>query len=89
MHGYAGRLLRVDLSSGQSWVESLDNTRARRYLGGRGMGARILLDEVPLGGDALGPENRLVFAMGPLAGTFAPGYRRAVRPSSCRCQDPP
>ena len=76
LHGYAGRLLRVDLGSGKSWVEPLDRARARRYLGGRGMGARILLDDVPRGCDPLGPENRLVFAMGPLAGTFAPGSGR-------------
>jgi aldehyde:ferredoxin oxidoreductase len=68
----------VDLSSGKSWAEPLDETRARRYLGGRGMGARILLDEVPVGCDPFGPENRLVFAMGPLAGTFAPGAGRFV-----------
>jgi aldehyde:ferredoxin oxidoreductase len=68
----------VDLSSGKSWVEPLDETRARRYLGGRGMAARILLDEVPPGCDPLGPDNRLVFAMGPLAGTFAPGSGRFV-----------
>ena len=78
MHGYAGRLLRVDLSSGKTWTEPLDGVRARRYLGGRGLGARILLDEVPRGCDPLGPENRLVFAMGPLAGTFAPGSGRFV-----------
>jgi len=78
MHGYAGRWLRVDLSSGRSWVEPLDEIRARRYLGGRGMAARILVDEVPKGCDPLGPENRLVFAMGPLAGTFAPGSGRFV-----------
>jgi aldehyde:ferredoxin oxidoreductase len=76
MDGYAGRLLRVDLSSGKTWVESLDEARARRYLGGRGLGARILMDEVPEGCDSLGPENRLIFAMGPLAGTFAPGSGR-------------
>jgi len=78
MDGYAGRLLRVDLSGGKTWVESLDEARARRYLGGRGLGARILIDEVPQGCDPLGPENRLIFAMGPLAGTFAPGSGRYV-----------
>jgi aldehyde:ferredoxin oxidoreductase len=78
MHGYAGRLLRVDLGSGKSWAEPLEATRARRYVGGRGMGARILLDEVPRGCDPFGPENRLIFAMGPLAGTFAPGSGRFV-----------
>ena len=40
------------------------------------MGAQILFDEVPRGADPLGPENRLVFAMGPLAGTNAPGSGR-------------
>ncbi len=78
MDGYAGRLLRVDLDRGTTSVESLDEVRARRYLGGRGLGARILMDEVPAGCDPLGPENRLVFAMGPLAGTFAPGAGRYV-----------
>ncbi|HSB68345.1 MAG TPA: aldehyde ferredoxin oxidoreductase family protein [Candidatus Methylomirabilis sp.] len=78
MHGYAGRLLRVDLDNGKSWAEPLEDARARRYVGGRGLGARILIDEVPPGCDPLGPENRLVFAMGPLAGTFAPGSGRYV-----------
>lgn len=78
MDGYAGRLLRVDLGSGKTWVESFDEARARRYLGGRGLGARILMDEVPEGCSPLGPENRLVLAMGPLAGTFAPGSGRFV-----------
>ena len=78
MYGYAGKWLRVDLGSGKTWVEPLDGARARRYLGGRGMGARILMDEVPEGCDPLGPENRLVLAMGPLAGTFAPGSGRYV-----------
>jgi aldehyde:ferredoxin oxidoreductase len=78
MHGYQGQWLRVDLSTGKTWAEPLAEARARRYLGGRGMGARILMDEVPAGCDPLGPENRLVFAMGPLAGTFAPGSGRFV-----------
>ncbi len=78
MYGYAGKWLRVDLGSGKTWAEPLDEARARRYLGGRGLGARILMDEVPEGCDPLGPENRLVLAMGPLAGTFAPGSGRYV-----------
>jgi aldehyde:ferredoxin oxidoreductase len=78
MHGYTGRWLNVDLGSGKTWITPLDEGRARQYLGGRGMAARILLDEVPNGCDPLGPENRLVFAMGPLAGTFAPGSGRFV-----------
>ena len=76
MHGYTGRLLRADLSTGKTWIEPLEESRARQYLGGRGLGARILIDEIPRGCDPLGPENRLVFAMGPVAGTFAPGSGR-------------
>jgi len=78
MHGYAGQWLRVDLDSGKSWVEPLDAMRARRYVGGRGMAARILLDETPPGCDPFGPANRLVFATGPLTGTYAPGSGRFV-----------
>jgi len=78
MHGYTGQWLRVDLGSGKSWAEPLEETRARRYVGGRGIAARILLDEVPRRCDPFGPENRLIFAMGPLAGTFAPGSGRFV-----------
>ena len=76
MAGYAGKLLRVDLSTGRIWDEPLDDARARKFLGGRGLGAQILFDELPRGADPLGPENRLVFAMGPLAGTSAPGSGR-------------
>jgi aldehyde:ferredoxin oxidoreductase len=78
MHGYTGRLLRVDLGTGKTWTTPLEAGWARRYLGGRGLGARILLDEVPGGCDPFGPENRLIVAMGPLAGTFAPGSGRFV-----------
>ena len=76
MFGYAGKLLRVDLSAGEISAETLDELRARKYLGGRGLGAQILFDEVPVGADPLGPDNKLIFAMGPLAGTSAPGSGR-------------
>ncbi|MDP6152904.1 MAG: aldehyde ferredoxin oxidoreductase family protein [Phycisphaeraceae bacterium] len=76
MFGYAGKLLRINLSTGDIWSEALTESRARKFLGGRGIGAQILFDEVPTGADPLGPENRLIFAMGPLAGTAAPGSGR-------------
>ena len=76
MFGYTGRLLRVDLSSAKVSVEELDPGKARKYIGGRGLGARILFDEVPPGTDPMAPENRLIFVLGPLAGTFAPGSGR-------------
>ncbi len=71
-HGYTGRVLFVDLTE-KSWrVEPLDEEMARAYIGGRGIGARLLWDLVPAGTDPLAPEAPLVFATGPLTGTQAP-----------------
>jgi aldehyde:ferredoxin oxidoreductase len=66
-----GRILRVDLSTGQIQVEPLDEGLARSYLGGRGLGARLLFAEVGPKVQPLSPENRLIFATGPLTGTRA------------------
>jgi aldehyde:ferredoxin oxidoreductase len=65
---YAGRLLRVDLSAGRLWSEPWSPADMRMYLGGAGLGAKILWEEVPpeVGWDH--PQNRLVLATGPLAG---------------------
>jgi aldehyde:ferredoxin oxidoreductase len=76
MFGYCGRFLRADLSSGSVSDYEVDAKTARKYLGGRGLGARILFDEVPFGADPMSSENRLIFVTGPLAGTFAPGSGR-------------
>jgi len=66
-HGYAGKMLRVDLSSGnQTKMPTTDY--ADRFLGGRGVAAKIYWDEVPPEVGALAPENRLLFMTGPLAG---------------------
>jgi aldehyde:ferredoxin oxidoreductase len=66
--GYAGQLLRVDLSAGRAWGEPWSPADMRMYLGGAGLGAKILWDEVPpeVGWDH--PQNRLVLGTGPLAG---------------------
>jgi len=74
--GYAGNILRVDLSSGRITREStLDYTD---FLGGRGIAAKIYWDEVPPEAGALDPENRLIFATGPLAGIPVLGGSRWV-----------
>jgi len=66
-YGYAGKILRVDLSSGStSLMSTMDY--AERFLGGRGIAAKIYWDEVPPEVKAFDPENRLIFATGPLAG---------------------
>jgi len=67
--GMTCRILRVDLSSGTISREERDERYYRKWLGGSGLIAQILLTEVPAGADALGPENKLVFALSPVTGT--------------------
>lgn len=72
MNGWTGKILRVDLENDDYLVEDLDETLAHDYIGGRGMGDRILFDETDHTCDPLGPENRLIFATGPLTGSGTP-----------------
>jgi aldehyde:ferredoxin oxidoreductase len=65
--GYAGKILRIDLSSARISL-ALTSDYADRFIGGRGIGARIYWDEVPAEARAFDPDNRLIFANGPLAG---------------------
>ncbi|MBN1692962.1 MAG: aldehyde ferredoxin oxidoreductase family protein [Dehalococcoidales bacterium] len=69
--GYMGKMLWVDLSGGKLKDEKLDEKLARRYIGGYGIGARVLFDRMKAGADPLGPENILGFTTGPLTGTPA------------------
>lgn len=78
LFGFAGKLLRVNLSTGEIGSESLEEGFARAYLGGRGFAARILYDELEPGIDPLGPDNKLVFATGVLTGTPAPVGNRTL-----------
>lgn len=70
-YGIKGKTLRVNLSKGEIREENLSERYLLQYIGGDGLGARILYDEVPPGIGALDPENQLVFAAGPLVGTKA------------------
>ena len=72
MYGYHGRILRVNLSNEKVSVESQSETDMRKYLGGRGLAAKILFDEVKPHIDPLDSSNKLVFATGPLAATGFP-----------------
>ncbi|WP_003544142.1 aldehyde ferredoxin oxidoreductase family protein [Desulfotomaculum nigrificans] len=78
MKGYAGKLLRVNLTTGAIGSVELKPEVARKYLGGRGLAARILFDEVPAGADPLGPENKVVIGAGPLANSKIPGSTRYI-----------
>ena len=73
MNGYAGTLLRVDLTRGEVRTEATPHSVVRRFLGGRGLGAYLLYTEVKKGADPLGPENKLYASTGPLSGTLFPG----------------
>ncbi|MBI2958070.1 MAG: hypothetical protein HYY32_04420 [Chloroflexi bacterium] len=69
LYGYAGKLLRVDLSSGALTDEPIDPQTARKFVGGTGIGTKVLYDEVPPGVEWSDAENRLIIASGPLGGT--------------------
>jgi aldehyde:ferredoxin oxidoreductase len=75
--GWAGKLLRVDLNTGKTWTEpSLEY--GRKYIGGRGIAARIGWEEITPGTGPFDPENPLIFTVGPLTGTSAPNSGRAT-----------
>ena len=76
MGGWMGTILDVNLTTGEVSTKPLDLDMARQYLGGRGLGARLLWDEVGPEVDALSPANVLIFAGGPLTGT---GYQTSNR----------
>lgn len=78
MDGYMGKLLAVDLSSGEIEDEPLNMEYARQFIGGSGLAARYLYDMVTVDTDPLGPDNPLIFMTGPLTGTRAPLCGRHV-----------
>nr|MCU0585282.1 aldehyde ferredoxin oxidoreductase [Desulfobacterales bacterium] len=70
--GYMGKLAFVDLTSGSVSVEMLSDRTAREFIGGYGLGVRMLFERQAKQIDPLGPENTLGLAAGPLTGTKAP-----------------
>ncbi len=76
VYGYNGKILRVDLSSGAISVDEPEEDFYRQYIGGRGLISYFLLRELGGGEDALGPENKLIFAAGPVTGVPIAGSGR-------------
>ncbi len=76
MYGWIGTILRVNLTNRTVTKEPLDPQLAKQYIGARGLGTKIMYDEVDPKVDPLSPENKLIFAPGPLSGTFAPSGGR-------------
>lgn len=76
MHGYSGRMLNVDLTTGQVNIDTFDEAFARDYLGGNGFAIRLLYERLAAGIDPLAPENLMVLAVGPATDTLIPGATR-------------
>ncbi|MEW5785319.1 MAG: aldehyde ferredoxin oxidoreductase family protein [Bacillota bacterium] len=79
LSGYCGKLLRVDLNTGEVASEPLRSDLGDAYLGGSGIGARLLyeqLGEALSTTDPLGPANPLIFMTGPLSGSTLPSTAR-------------
>ena len=71
MRGYTGKILFVDLSSGEMTVERIPDSVYERQLSGIGLAAHLLYERIPAGADPLGPDNILAFVSGLLTGTGA------------------
>jgi aldehyde:ferredoxin oxidoreductase len=76
--GIHGKILEVDLTLGKTRDLAVPEETFRRYLGGRGLGARLLFDWLPDGVDPLSPDNLLIFLTGPLTGSMATGSSKFV-----------
>ncbi len=85
MYGWVGNIVNVDLSTGRATTEPTE-PYVDQYLGGRGLGVRLIYDAWKPGSDPLGPDNPLIFNTGPLSGTALAGSGRvdvtAVSPMS-------
>jgi aldehyde:ferredoxin oxidoreductase len=78
MYGWTGKFLYVNLSKAKAVAKQYDASLAKNFLGGRGFAAKILWDELKPGIDPLSPENKLVFAVGPLTGFALPSSGKMV-----------
>ncbi|MEM2912992.1 MAG: aldehyde ferredoxin oxidoreductase family protein [Candidatus Bathyarchaeia archaeon] len=76
--GFAGRILKVDLSSGQVSAEDLDLSLARSLIGCLGIASKIMLEELNPEAEPFSPENKLILATGPLTGSSAPAANKSI-----------
>jgi aldehyde:ferredoxin oxidoreductase len=77
-YGYAGKILRVDLTTGSLSVEEPSEAVYRKYMGGSALAMHYLLNEIPVGADPLGPENVLMISVGVLTGAPISGQSRVM-----------
>lgn len=71
MTGWVGKILRINLSEQSVIIEDLNADLAKKFIGGRGLSTKILYDEIDPNVDPISPENKLIFATGPLTGAGA------------------
>ncbi len=76
--GFKGKILRVNLSNKEIKTEELREDWAKKFIGGRGYGTRIIIEEINPKIDPLSEENKVVIATGPLDGTLAPSSGRTM-----------
>ena len=84
MYGFAGKILHVDLTSGQLTSESPDEAFYRKYWGGSAMGLYYLLKHTPPKADPLGPENTLSIIISGPTGASISGQSRAAATAAPR-----
>lgn len=75
---YGGKILHVDVGTGEDWVEDLSAADARSFLGGNGLAAKIIADAVPSSVDPFDPQSVVVFAVGPMNATPFQSTSRGV-----------
>ncbi len=73
LNGYKGKLLHIDLSKESYKTVNIPKEILKKYIGGRGLGAKLYWDLIPPGADPLGQDNIFMILTGPLSGTMAPG----------------
>ena len=78
MKGICGKLLEIDLTSGKTKETPIPGGTMGEYLGGRGLGAKLLFDSLSPGTDPLSAENVLIFLTGPLTGSMVTGSSKFV-----------
>jgi aldehyde:ferredoxin oxidoreductase len=74
--GYVGKFLRADLSTSGIKEEKFSDDVLKDFIGGRGLGVKILYDELKPGINPLSPENKILVMTGPVTGTPSPGTGR-------------
>ena len=72
MFAYAGKILHVNLATGETKTKPLSEEMAKQYIGGIGLGIRLLMDNSKPGTDPFDPDNPLIYCAGALSGTMGP-----------------